>query len=261
MKDVQNMKGDYKFGINEVGVKNIKYPLQIKSKSGKLISTVGEYSLAVNLDKELKGIHMSRLPQLLEELHAEDWVLDDFKKDIYHILDDMQERMETDNACLELDFDYFISKEAPVSKEKGLMSYACQIKASLKEEEYDFFLSVEVPITSLCPCSKEISDFSAHNQRGYAEVTVSYEGLLRVEELIEVVEEVASCEVYSVLKRVDEKEVTETAYDNPRFVEDMVRLIAEELAAEQRIDWFRVNSQHQESIHPHDAYAVIEGSK
>ena len=259
MKDVQNMKGDYKFGINEVGVENIKYPLRVKSQAGKVISTVGNYSLGVNLDKDLKGIHMSRLPQLLAELHAEEWILDDFKADIYDILEDMQSRMETDNACLELKFDYFLAKEAPVSRQEGLMSYPCQIKASLKEDDYNFFLSVEVPVTSLCPCSKEISDYSAHNQRGYTEVTVSYNGIVRVEELINMVEEVASCEVYSVLKRVDEKEVTEQAYDNPRFVEDMVRLVAEKLSTDQRIDWFRVNSQHQESIHPHDAYAVLEG--
>ena len=259
MKDVQNMKGDYKFGINEVGVDNIKYPLRIKSKSGEVISTVGNYSLGVNLEKELKGIHMSRLPQLLAELHAEDWILDDFKADICDILEQMQERMQTNNACLELEFDYFLTKEAPISKQEGLMNYPCQIKASLKEDNYDFFLSVEVPVTSLCPCSKEISEYSAHNQRGYTEVTVSYDNLLRVEELIDIVESVASCEVYSVLKRVDEKEVTERAYENPRFVEDMVRLVAEKLSVEEKIDWFRVSSRHQESIHPHDAYAVLEG--
>ena len=259
MKDVQNMKGDYKFGINEVGVDNIKYPLRIKSKSGAVISTVGNYSLGVNLEKELKGIHMSRLPQLLAELHAEDWILDDFKADTRDILEQMQERMQTDNACLELKFDYFLTKEAPISKQEGLMNYPCQIKASLKEDNYDFFLSVEVPVTSLCPCSKEISEYSAHNQRGYTEVNVNYDELLRVEELIYIVESVASCEVYSVLKRVDEKEVTEKAYENPRFVEDMVRLVAEKLSAEEKIDWFRVSSRHQESIHPHDAYAVLEG--
>jgi GTP cyclohydrolase I len=260
MKDVQNLKGDYKFGINEVGVENIKYPLRIKSRADELISTVGTYSLGVNLEKELKGIHMSRLPQLLAELDAQDWVLDEFKSDIRSILEQMQERMKTDNACLELEFDYFWAKEAPVSKQEGLMSYSCEIKAALKEDDYEFFLSVEVPVTSLCPCSKEISNYSAHNQRGYTEVTVSYDGLFQVEELIEIVNSVASCEVYSVLKRVDEKEVTEKAYDNPRFVEDMVRLVAEKLTADERINWFRVNCQHQESIHPHDAYAVLEGN-
>ncbi|GAB6098818.1 GTP cyclohydrolase FolE2 [Halanaerocella petrolearia] len=261
MKDVQNIKGDYTFSIDEVGVENIKYPLRIETKSGELISTVGEISLAVNLTSDLKGINMSRLPEILAELEVDNWVLTDFKNDLQQVLEKMQSRMETKNAYLELVFDYFLTKAAPVSQKEALVSYQCKVEASLEGKQDDSILTVEVPITSLCPCSKEISDYSAHNQRGYVQVSVRYDDQLWLEELIEKIESVASSEVYSILKRVDEKEVTERAYENPRFVEDIVRLVAEELSADNRINWFKVRSSHEESIHPHNAYAVLEQNK
>ncbi|TDX52956.1 GTP cyclohydrolase FolE2 [Orenia marismortui] len=258
MKDIQNTQGDYKFDINKVGVDNLVCPFKIQSKIGEVISTVGNFSMMVNLPKELKGINMSRLPQLLSELKQEELTLNDLKQDIRSIVERMKKRMESKDAYLDLDFDYFLEKKAPVSGFMGIVPYHAKINASLQGSSYNFILTVEVPITTLCPCSKEISDYSAHNQRGYVEVSIKFDGLFYIEDIIEIVEEVASCEIYSVLKRVDEKYVTERAYENPRFVEDVVRLVAEKLDQASQIKSFSVSSRHQESIHSHDAYAIIE---
>jgi GTP cyclohydrolase I len=163
-----------------------------------------------------------------------------------------------------MEFDYFIKKKAPVSGFEGTMPYKCRFEASLNNilengtSDYDFILTVEVPVTTLCPCSKEISKASAHNQRGYVNVSLRYSEIVWIEDVIEMVEAVSSCELYPILKRVDEKYVTEKAYENPRFVEDMVRMAAERLYEDERVNWFRVSSRHQESIHPHDAYASFE---
>ncbi|WP_408954433.1 GTP cyclohydrolase FolE2 [Natroniella sp. ANB-PHB2] len=258
LKDIQNQEGDYGFAINKVGVDDLTYPLKIKARSGEVISTVGKFALAVDLERNLKGINMSRLPILLAELRADNWIIERMKPDLKEVLKSMQQRMEAKDAYLDVEFDYFIDKEAPVSDFRGLVPYKCRVETSLQEVEYDHILQVEVPVTTLCPCSKEVSDYSAHNQRGYVQVAVRYEGSIWIEELIELVEEVASCEVYSILKREDEKYITEKAYRNPRFVEDIVRLVAQNLAEKKGVTWFRVSSKHQESIHPHDAYATLE---
>ncbi|MCK8818168.1 GTP cyclohydrolase FolE2 [Natroniella sulfidigena] len=258
LKDIQNQEGDYGFAINKVGVDDLTYPVKIKAQSGEVISTVGKFALAVDLERNLKGINMSRLPILLAELRAENWIIERLKPDLKEVLKAMQQRMEAKNAYLDLEFDYFIDKEAPVSDFAGLVPYKCGLETSLQEDDYDLVLQVEIPVTTLCPCSKEISAYSAHNQRGYVQVAVRYKDSIWIEELIELVEEVASCEVYSILKREDEKYITEKAYRNPRFVEDIVRLVAEKLDQKEEVTWFRVSSKHQESIHPHDAYAVLE---
>ncbi|OCL28088.1 GTP cyclohydrolase [Orenia metallireducens] len=261
MKDVQNIKGNYKFAINRVGVNNLTHPIRIKAKSGAVVTTVGDFSLAVNLSKSLKGINMSRLLQLLSELNRGRFTIGDFKEDILKVLEEIKTRMESDNAYFEVDFDYFIEKKAPVSEYSGIAPYKCRIEGSLKDSQYDLILTVEVPITTLCPCSKEISNYSAHNQRGYVKTSIRYKDLIYLEDIIKLVEEVGSCEIYPILKRVDEKYVTEKAYENPRFVEDIVRLVAEKLEAESKVTWFRVSSRHQESIHSHDAYAMLENWK
>jgi len=258
MKDVQNIKGDYKFAINKVGVNNLTHPIRIKAKSGEVVATVGNFSLAVNLSKSLKGINMSRLPQLLSELNKDRFIIGNFKEDILMILKEIKSRMESDTAYFEVEFDYFIEKQAPVSEYSGITPYKCRIEASLDSDHYDLILTVEVPITTLCPCSKEISNYSAHNQRGYVKTSIRYNDAIYLEDIIELVEEVGSCEIYPILKRVDEKYVTEKAYENPRFVEDVVRLVAERLSIESKVTWFKVSSMHQESIHPHDAYAMLE---
>lgn len=261
MKDVQNIKGDYKFNINRVGVNNLVHPVTIKTRNGDLISTVGKFAMGVSLDRNLKGINMSRLPILLSELSENKWVFDDLED----ILKVMRDRLESSNAFLDVEFDYFLEKEAPVSGFKGYLPYRCKMKTELisnnNEDVFDSILTVEVPITTLCPCSKEISEFSAHNQRGYVEVAVRYTKVIWIEEIVEMVESIGSCELYPILKRVDEKHVTEKAYENPRFAEDIVRMVSEKLYDDERVRWFRVNTRHQESIHAHDAFATIEITK
>lgn len=266
MKDVQNTRGDYKFNINRVGVNNLVHPVTIKKRDGQLISTVGKFSIGVSLDRELKGINMSRLPILLSELSEDKWV----SEDLENILELMRDRLESRDAYLDVEFDYFLKRKAPVSDFEGYLPYKCKIETSLNrkndnqgnnEDEFDFILTVEVPVTTLCPCSKEISEFSAHNQRGYVSVSVRYNGFVWIEEIVEMVNSAGSCEVYPILKRVDEKFVTEKAYENPRFAEDIVRMVAEKLYEDERVTWFKVNTRHQESIHAHDAFATIEVQK
>jgi GTP cyclohydrolase IB len=267
MKDIQNTKGDYGFKINKVGVTNVIHPILFKSKEGNRVATVGNFSMYVSLEKHLKGINMSRLMILLAELNENNWEIEHLSEDMKVFLEKMLEKMNSRDGYVELSFDFFAKKKAPISEYIGLMPYKCKIEASLhknSEDEiacYDFILMVEVPITALCPCSKAISQYSAHNQRGYVQVSLRSPELIYIEEVIELVEAESSCEIYPILKRVDEKYVTEKAYENPRFVEDIVRLIAEKLNEDERITWFKVASRHQESIHPHDAAAEIEVEK
>ena len=264
MVDIQNTKGDYKYKINNVGISNVLYPIIIKNKKGMSVPTVGKISMSVSLEHDIKGINMSRLPILLSEFGENTWELGDIKKDVKAFMLAMVKKMESKDAYLEMEFDFFLKKKAPVSDFQGMMPYKCKINGNLHLEpstEYDFILSVEVPITTLCPCSKAISKYSAHNQRGYVQVSLRYSDLMYIEDIIELVEACASCDIYPILKRIDEKYVTEKAYENPRFVEDMVRMVAEKLNADTRVSWFVISSRHQESIHTHDAFATIEITK
>ncbi len=263
MKDIQNQKGNFEFNINKVGVENIEHPLSIRKKDGEIISTIGNFSMAVSLEKDLKGINMSRLPIILSELYRDKFYIKDYKNDVKFVLNEMCERLQSGDSYLNIDFKYFLPKIAPVSKFQGLMPYKCKIesKFSKRTDEFDLILSAEVPITTLCPCSKAISEYSAHNQRGYVVASIRYNNEVFIEDIISMVEATASCELYPILKRVDEKYVTEKAYENPRFVEDIVRLTAKEMNEDERISWFKVSSHNQESIHPHDAFATIEITK
>ncbi len=259
MKDIQNTVKDYKYEIDRVGVNNIQFPINVQTMEGKVIATVAAFDMGVSLSRYLKGINMSRLPLLLEELSGRGWVPDELQD----ILSLMAQKLGCNDAYINMSFDYFIKKKAPLTGYEGTMPYKCRFEASLNEIDdkkcgkYDFILTVEIPVTTLCPCSKEISEYSAHNQRGYVQISIRYHQIVWIEEIIRMVEDVSSCEIYPVLKRADEKYVTEKAYENPRFVEDMVRLVAQKLDADERITWFKVSSRHQESIHPHDAYAVL----
>ena len=264
MLDVQNIKGDYKYKINKVGVSNVLYPITIKNKKGISVATVGNLALSTSLEKDLKGANMSRLPILLSEFGENTWELGDLKRDVKEFMVAMVKKMESKDGYMEMEFDFFVKKKAPVSDFQGIMPYKCKISGSLHLEpeiEYDFILSVEVPVTTLCPCSKAISEYSAHNQRGYVQVSIRYGDLMYIEDIIAIVESSASCDIYPILKRIDEKYVTEKAYQNPRFVEDMVRLVTEKLYEEDRVSWFAISSRHQESIHTHDAFAAIEITK
>ncbi len=254
MIDVQSQKDYRNIDIDKVGVKNIRYPITVLDKSNGVQQTVANVNMYVNLPHEFKGTHMSRFVEVLNEFRGEIDI-----QNFSRILDAIRRRLRAESAHLEIEFSYFIEKEAPVSHTPGLMEYRCRISGSMeKERKKDIILHVEVPITTVCPCSKEISRFGAHNQRGEVRVSVRFNRFIWIEDMIELVENSASCDVYSILKRPDEKFVTEKAYENPMFVEDVVRSLAEKLSTNPEITWFAIEAENFESIHNHSAYAFIE---
>jgi GTP cyclohydrolase I len=255
MKDIQNHRDDRNIDIDQVGVKGIRYPITVLDKDMGEQQTVAEINMYVNLPRYYKGTHMSRFVEILNE-HSRRISLQNFAE----ILQEMKDRLNAESAHMEIRFPYFINKLAPVTGSSGLMEYKCAFKGSLNSGS-DLVVMIHVPISTLCPCSKEISDFGAHNQRGEVRLQVRFKKFVWIEDLIKLVEESASCEVFSVLKREDEKYVTEKAYDNPMFVEDIVRDIAVKLSNDPNITWFTVESENFESIHNHNAYAYIEKDK
>lgn len=252
MPDLQQSRDERNIPIDKVGVKNIHYPIVVLDKSKDRQHTVASINMYVDLPHHFKGTHMSRFIEILNEHHGEISI-----EGIDAILVEMKERLEASSAHLELEFPYFIEKRAPVSGARGLMEYQCRMLGSLGEVG-DFILGVTVPVTSLCPCSREISARGAHNQRSAVTVQVRYRDHIWLEDLIEWIEVCGSAPVYSLLKREDEKAVTEQAYDNPRFVEDIVRAVTEKLQSIENITWFRVECENFESIHNHSAYALVE---
>jgi GTP cyclohydrolase IB len=254
MQDVQNQTDDRNIAIDKVGIRNIKYPISVLDKAHKVQHTVADINLYVHLPEHFRGTHMSRFVEVLNEHQREINV-----ENMDAILDSIRKTLKSEAAYLELSFPYFIEKQAPVSKATSLMEYTCNMMACHhRDGEKDFVLTVKVPVTTLCPCSKEISDRGAHNQRSVVTVSTRMNTLVWIEELITLVEECAVCELYALLKREDEKHVTEKAYDNPAFVEDIVREIAGKLKTDERITWFTVESENMESIHNHNAYAYVE---
>ncbi len=252
MKDTQNNKDHRNVHIDQVGVKGIRYPITVFDKDAGEQQTVAEINMYVDLPRHYKGTHMSRFVEILNE-HSRRISL----RSLSRILEDMKERLQAESAHIELSFPYFIKKKAPVTGLEGLMEYSCSMKGALTGGS-DLVLGIRVPVCTLCPCSKEISTHGAHNQRGEVRLQVRFAKFVWIEDLIGVVEESASCEVYSVLKREDEKFVTEKAYHNPRFVEDVVREIAVKLSEDANITWFTVECENFESIHNHNAYAYVE---
>ncbi len=255
MKDIQNHKDDRNIDIDQVGVKGIRYPITVLDKNMGEQQTVAEISMYVNLPRQYKGTHMSRFVEILNE-HSRRISLQNFSE----ILEEMKKRLNAESAHMEITFPYFINKTAPVTGSEGLMEYKCTYKGSLNKKT-DLVIIIHVPISTLCPCSKEISDFGAHNQRGEVRLQVRFKKFIWIEDLISLVEESASSDIYSVLKREDEKYVTEKAYNNPMFVEDIVRDIAQKLNNDPNITWFAVESENLESIHNHNAYAYVEKHK
>ncbi|UCD93822.1 MAG: GTP cyclohydrolase I FolE2 [Candidatus Zixiibacteriota bacterium] len=254
MKDVQNSRDERNIYIDKVGIKNLKLPLVVRDRNRMNQATVADVNFYVDLPHHFKGTHMSRFVEILNEYR------DSFDiSRLGEILKATRKKLNALKAHLELTFPYFIEKESPVSKSPGLMDYLCTISAAGNgDEKMDMVLTIRVPVTTLCPCSKEISKYGAHSQRSIVTLSVRTNRFVWLEELIRLVEESASCEIYSLLKREDEKYVTETAYENPRFVEDVVRDVTERIARDERIDWFTIESENIESIHNHDAYAYIE---
>jgi GTP cyclohydrolase I len=255
MEDIQNNIDYRNIDIDQVGVKKIRYPITVLDKDMGEQQTVAEINMYVNLPRYYKGTHMSRFVEILNE-HSRRISLQNFSE----ILEHVKERLNAESAHMEITFPYFISKSAPVTGIEGLMEYRCTFKGSLNKGS-DLVIMIRVPISTLCPCSREISDFGAHNQRGEVRLQVRFKKFVWIEDLIKLVEESASSDVYSLLKREDEKYVTERAYQNPMFVEDIVRDIAFKLKKDANITWFAVECENYESIHNHNAYARIEEHK
>jgi GTP cyclohydrolase I len=253
--DIQNTPDERRIPIDKVGVRKVRYPMHLRERDNGPQHTVGLFTLAVDLPEEFKGTHMSRFLEVLA-LHNHDIS----PETIPTILTDLRERLNAQTAHLEVDFTFFREKAAPVTGKVGMMGYECGFDACGGREE-TFVLRAVVPVTTLCPCSKEISDFGAHNQRGYVAVKVQFQGLLWLEDVIDMVEAAGSAPLYPVLKRPDEKFVTELAYQNPRFVEDMVREVALAFDADSRITAYEVEVENHESIHDHNAYAYINRVK
>ena len=252
MPDMQKRPDHRRIPIAKVGVKDISYPIVVMDKNRSLQHTVARVNMYVDLPHHFKGTHMSRFVEILNK-HREQIALDKLET----ILEEMKAKLGSASAHLEIQFPYFIDKRAPVSGAAGLMEYTCEFSASMTDH-LDFVLGVRVPLTSLCPCSKELSRFGAHNQRSVMTVRVRYRDFIWIEDLVELIEQCGSSPLYSLLKREDEKFVTEQAYENPRFVEDMVREAYSRLAAQENITWFSVETENFESIHNHSAYAAVE---
>lgn len=254
LKDIQNECDDRHLPIDRVGVKDLRFPVEIRDKGGSTQRTVATLSLAVDLPAHFKGTHMSRF---LEVLHAHGGCLD--VHSILALPRELLKRLDARKSHVCIRFPFFLSKSAPVSGKTGLMDYEVGFETEADSGGgSDFVVTVMVPVTTLCPCSKAISQRGAHNQRGLVTYAVRSSKPIWIEDLIALVERSASCELYSLLKRVDEKAVTERAYDNPVFVEDLVRNVASRSNAHQTITWYRVEAENFESIHHHNAYAVIE---
>ncbi|MDR2460342.1 MAG: GTP cyclohydrolase FolE2 [Deltaproteobacteria bacterium] len=254
MIDVQNQTDYRRLKIDQVGVRKIRYPVDVKDRENGSQRTVASVNMYVELPHNHKGTHMSRFIEILSK-HRNSIS----SSTISSILTDMKERLQAASAHLELSFPFFIEKKAPVTGAVALMEYGCILAGTQEDNKAaDLTLGVIVPVTTLCPCSKEISSYGAHNQRGLVTVTVRYNHFFWMEDLIKLVENSASSQVYALLKRSDEKFVTETAYDNPRFVEDVVREVAVKLRADENFNWFSVAAENFESIHNHSAYAFLE---
>ena len=253
LHDKQSERDHRELRIDQVGVRGLRFPIQVLDKANSLQDTIATIGMYVDLPKEFKGTHMSRF---LEVLNAHGRIV--HVQNLPDILYAMQSKLKSATARLEIEFPYFMTKRAPVSGLESLMDYTARFEATACGPEIDFVLTVEVPVTTLCPCSKAISKYGAHNQRGHVRVRVRAEKELWIEEVIEMVESSASSPLYALLKRQDEKAVTEQAYENPVFVEDLVRNVALKLNAHPQVTWYKVEAENQESIHNHNAYACIE---
>ena len=255
LPDVQASPDHRNLVIQRVGVKSVVYPVRVRTAHGDQPS-IANIDMMVRLPAQAKGTHMSRF---LEVLEGHDTPLD--TETLSGMLNIMLERLEADSGMIEMRLPYFVRKTAPVSGVQSLLDYQLTLRVERIDDSLERTLQVQVPVTSLCPCSKKISDYGAHNQRSHVTVTATLGDHVWIEEIVDLVEKQASCEVFALLKRPDEKYVTERAYDNPKFVEDMVRDVAGQLNAEPRIIAYALESENFESIHNHSAYAIIERDK
>ncbi|GBF23450.1 GTP cyclohydrolase I [Candidatus Gastranaerophilus sp. (ex Termes propinquus)] len=259
LTDTQNQSDNRKINIQKVGVKDVEIPLIIARKNAENQTVYARAKMSVSLPHHFKGTHMSRFIEVLNDYHQKNLV----GVDIHEMLKCMCSRLDAKSAYLKFDFKYFIEKQAPATGLSALMSYDCFFEGTLNEEKYKFNLGAKVPLTTLCPCSKEISEHGAHNQRALVKVKVSYSESEHIwlEDLITLTESSGSAEVYSLLKREDEKFVTEQAFNNPKFVEDVLRDIVIKLENHSAVDSFEVEIEAFESIHNHSAWAYQKREK
>ncbi len=253
MIDVQSQKDNRHIDIRKVGVKGIKYPITVLDRDKGTQPVNATINMYVNLPHRFKGTHMSRFVEILNEFRGQINI-----RTFHRILERCREKLHAESAHMEIEFPYFIEKTAPVSHAKSLMEYRCTFSGENGSDKTDFLVGVVVPVTTVCPCSKEISVAGAHNQRGMVTVKLRFQKFFWIEDVIRIVEDSASGEVYSLLKRIDEKYVTEKAYENPLFVEDVVRNVALRLNRIDNFTWYSVEAENLESIHNHSAYAYVE---
>jgi GTP cyclohydrolase I len=263
MKDIQSQYDGRGIEIDKVGVSDLRYPIAVLDRKSQHQKTVARLAISVMLPHEFKGTHMSRFIEVLNSYRDELTV-----RTIPLLLRELQRRLNAEAAHIDVKFPYFMEKSAPVTGAQALMDYDCCFSAEINGGALDFVVAVQVPVTTLCPCSKAISEYGAHNQRGYVAIKIRSkkdgDGLPQfvwLEELIELAESSASCQVYPLLKRADERHVTMRAYENPAFVEDVVREVAAKLKEDHRIEWFEVHVRNEESIHNHSAFATVEWSR
>ena len=258
LPDTQNKVDTRQIVIDKVGIKDISHPITYIDREGNRMPTIGNFTMTVTLPEDVKGTHMSRFIEILNNGPCE---FD--SANFNRIINKVRERLDSETAHITLDFPFFRKKQAPSSGVESMMDYQVTLYGVLDKGESEVMMKVVVPVTSLCPCSKSISKYGAHNQRSHITIKAKANKgqVLYIEDLIDLAEKKASCELYAILKRDDEKHVTERAYDNPAFVEDLVRDIAVELNNDGRINYYRLESENFESIHNHSAYALIENQK
>lgn len=257
MVDIQNTPDTREIPLQKVGVKDLRYPVQVLDKENGFQQTTAKVNLFVNLPRAYKGTHMSRFIEIFHK-HRSNLGM----KQFLVMLEEIRQSLDAERSFGTMEFPFFMTKTAPVSQAQSIMSYTCTYEGSVSEGKSDFRLKIRVPVTTVCPCSKAISERGAHNQRGIVTVTLQNSSLFWVEDVIQSIEESASSGLYSILKRPDEKFVTEHAYDNPRFVEDVVREVFLALKSfgkcEKPFSYFKVECENFESIHNHNAYACTE---
>jgi GTP cyclohydrolase I len=256
IEDVQNTEDTRRIGIDRVGIKSIRHPVRFRQRDGETQPTVAVFDMYVNLSHEQKGTHMSRFLEILNE-ELDELDIRTFTK----VISDMTAKLEAERGFIEARFPFFVRKKAPVTGAASFLDYEVSLAGEWNANESKLWLKVNVPVTSLCPCSKKISDYGAHNQRSHVTLTVCTQEPVWAEDLIDLIERQASCEIYGLLKRADEKYVTERAYNNPKFVEDIVRDIANVLNQDEGILYYKLETENFESIHNHSAYAAIEKRK
>ena len=254
--DIQAKQDTRKLAIDQVGIRELRHPVKVRDRDHGEQFTVATFNMYVGLPHNFKGTHMSRFVEVLND-HENVISVHSFRE----IVKQVANKLDSETSTIEMTFPYFLVKSAPVTGVKSLVDYEVTLLGQLQDENVQITTSVVVPVTSLCPCSKEISNYGAHNQRSHVTITVLAEEFVWIEELIELAEANASSQLYGLLKRPDEKFVTEQAYDNPKFVEDMVRDVAAQLIADERVVSYTVESENFESIHNHSAYARISGSR